>query len=223
MTGASNGNSSKADISDTATDLTSMTNADAKTLADYYDKWAQSYDADLPKMGYDAPKRAAEIMREQGVALDAPILDAGCGTGLTGLELAKAGYTDITGIDLSLESLQTAEDKEVYRHLKKRDMNKTLAFGDNGFAAVQCIGTLTYVRETRQLFSEFCRVVKPGGIVCFTQRTDLYDDAFIKAIQATTRAKKWELISHSDPMPYLPNHEDFGDRKHIFYDVFRVK
>lgn len=223
MTGASNGNSSKADISDTATDLTSMTNADAETLADYYDKWAQSYDADLPKMGYDAPKRAAEIMREQGVALDAPILDAGCGTGLTGLELAKAGYTDITGIDLSLESLQTAEDKDVYRHLKKRDMNKTLAFGDNGFAAVQCIGTLTYVRETRQLFSEFCRVVKPGGIVCFTQRTDLYDDAFIKAIQATTRAKKWELISHSDPMPYLPNHEDFGDRKHIFYDVFRVK
>lgn len=223
MTGASNGNSSKADISDTATDLTSMTNADAETLADYYDKWAQSYDADLPKMGYDAPKRAAEIMREQGIAFDAPILDAGCGTGLTGLELAKAGYTDITGIDLSLESLQTAEDKEVYRHLKKRDMNKTLAFGDNGFAAVQCIGTLTYVRETRQLFSEFCRVVKPGGIVCFTQRTDLYDDAFIKAIQATTRAKKWELISHSDPMPYLPNHEDFGDRKHIFYDVFRVK
>ncbi|WP_033069894.1 class I SAM-dependent DNA methyltransferase [Thalassospira australica] len=223
MTGASNGNSSKADISATATDLTSMTNADANTLADYYDKWAQSYDADLPKMGYDAPKRAAEIMREQGVAFDAPILDAGCGTGLTGLELAKAGYTDITGIDLSLESLQTAEDKEVYRHLKKRDMNKTLAFGDNGFAAVQCIGTLTYVRETRQLFSEFCRVVKPGGIVCFTQRTDLYDDAFIKAIQATTRAKKWDLISHSDPMPYLPNHEDFGDRKHIFYDVFRVK
>jgi len=221
--GASNGKTKSVAYSDNATDLTSMTNADAQTLAAYYDKWAESYDADLPKMGYDAPKRAAAIMVEHGVPFDAPVLDAGCGTGLTGLELSKAGYSDITGIDLSLESLQAAEAKGVYRHLKKRDMNQTLAFGDNGFAAVQCIGTLTYVREIKQLFSEFCRVVKRGGIVCFTQRTDLYDDAFIKAIQATIKAKKWEMISHSDPMPYLPNHEDFADKKHIFYDLYRVK
>ena len=220
---ACDGTANSEDISDSASDLTKMTDADPKTLAAYYDQWAESYDRDLPKMGYDAPVRAAAIMVEQDVAVDAPILDAGCGTGLTGLELSKAGYRDITGIDLSLESLQAAEAKGVYRHLKVRDMNKPLAFGDNGFAAVQCIGTLTYVREIKQLFSEFCRVVKRGGIVCFTQRTDLYDDAFTKAIQATTRARKWELISHSDPMPYLPNHEDFADKKHIFYDVYRVK
>jgi predicted TPR repeat methyltransferase len=223
MTGASDGNSRGTDISDSASDLTRMTDAGPEALAAYYDKWAQSYDADLPRMGYDAPKRAAAIMVEHGVPFDAPVLDAGCGTGLTGLELSKAGYRDITGIDLSLESLQAAEAKGVYRHLKKRDMNKTLAFGDNGFAAVQCIGTLTYVREIKQLFSEFCRVVKRGGVVCFTQRTDLYEDAFTKAIQATTKARKWELISHSEPMPYLPNHEDFADKKHIFYDVYRVK
>ena len=220
---ACDGTANSEDISDSASDLTKMTDADPKTLAAYYDQWAESYDRDLPKMGYDAPVRAAAIMVEQDVAVDAPILDAGCGTGLTGLELSKAGYRDITGIDLSLESLQAAEAKGVYRHLKVRDMNKPLAFGDNGFAAVQCIGTLTYVREIKQLFSEFCRVVKRGGIVCFTQRTDLYDDAFTKAIQATTKARKWELISHSDPMPYLPNHEDFADKKHIFYDVYRVK
>jgi len=223
MMDACDGTANSEDISDSASDLTKMTDADPKTLAAYYDQWAESYDRDLPKMGYDAPVRAAAIMVEQDVAVDAPILDAGCGTGLTGLELSKAGYRDITGIDLSLESLQAAEAKGVYRHLKVRDMNKPLAFGDNGFAAVQCIGTLTYVREIKQLFSEFCRVVKRGGIVCFTQRTDLYDDAFTKAIQATTKARKWELISHSDPMPYLPNHEDFADKKHIFYDVYRVK
>lgn len=223
MTGASDGRSSSDGFSDNASDLTSMTDADPQALAAYYDKWAESYDADLPKMGYDAPKRAAAIMVEQGVPFDAPVLDAGCGTGLTGLELSRAGYRDITGIDLSLESLQAAEDKGVYRHLKKRNMNKTLAFGDNGFAAVQCIGALTYVREIKQLFSEFCRVVKRGGIICFTQRTDLYEDAFIKAIHATTKARKWEQISHSDPMPYLPNHAEFADKKHIFYDVYRVK
>ncbi|WP_417829825.1 class I SAM-dependent DNA methyltransferase [Thalassospira sp.] len=223
MMDASDGTASSEDISDSAYDLARMTDADPDTLAAYYDKWAQSYDTDLSKMGYDAPKRAAAIMVEHGVPFDAPILDAGCGTGLTGLALSQAGYRDITGIDLSLESLQAAEAKGVYRHLKKRDMNKVLAFGDNGFAAVQCIGTLTYVRETKQLFSEFCRVVKRGGIVCFTQRTDLYDDAFIKAIHATTKARKWEPIFHSDPVPYLPKHADFGDKRRIFFDVFRVK
>jgi predicted TPR repeat methyltransferase len=223
MMGASDGKSKSYDISDAASDLTQMTNAGPEALAAYYDQWADSYDTDLPKMGYEAPKKAAEIMVAQGVPFDAPVLDAGCGTGLTGMELAKAGYRDITGIDLSLDSLKAAEAKGVYRHLKKRDMNKPLAFGDNGFAAVQCIGTLTYVREIKQLFSEFCRIVKPGGIVSFTQRDDLYDGDFIKAVQATTRARLWEPVSHSDPMPYLPNHEDFADKKHVFYDVYRMK
>ncbi|WP_430475656.1 class I SAM-dependent DNA methyltransferase [Thalassospira lucentensis] len=223
MVESRDGDASHNDISESASDLTRMTDADPQSLAAYYDKWAGSYDADLPKMGYDAPMRAAAIMQDQGVAPDAPILDAGCGTGLTGLELSKAGYSDITGIDISLESLQAAEAKGVYRHLKKRDMNKPLAFGDNGFGALQCIGTLTYVREVKKLFAEFCRVVKRGGIISFTQRADLYDGAFAKAIQATIRAGLWEQISHSDPMPYLPNHQDFGDQKPIFYDVFRVK
>lgn len=223
MMDASDGTANSDDISDSASDLTKMTDADPKTLAAYYDQWAESYDRDLPKMGYDAPVRAAAIMVEQDVAVDAPILDAGCGTGLTGLELSKAGYRDITGIDLSLESLQAAEAKGVYRHLKVRDMNKPLAFGDNGFGAVQCIGTLTYVREIKKLFAEFCRVVKPGGIISFTQRCDLYVGDFIRALDATTRARKWDLVSHSDPMPYLPNHEDFGAEKHIFYDVYRAR
>ena len=223
MVDASTGDAPRHDVSDSASDLSSMTNATPEALAAYYDKWAGSYDADLPKMGYDAPIRAAQIMRDHDIALDAPILDAGCGTGLTGLELARLGYRDITGIDISLECLQEAEAKGVYRHLKKRNMNKPLAFGDNGFAAVQCIGTLTYVTEKRKLFAEFCRVVKRGGIVSFTQRADLYDGAFTKAISATSRAGLWEQVSHSEPMPYLPNHKDFGDEKHIFYDVYRVK
>ena len=223
MVDASTGDAHRHDVSNSASDLSSMTGATPEALAAYYDNWAGSYDADLPKMGYDAPVRAAKIMRDHDLALDAPILDAGCGTGLTGQELARAGYRDLTGIDLSLESLQAAEAKGVYRHLKKRDMNKPLAFGDNGFAAVQCIGTLTYVREKRKLMAEFCRVVKRGGIVSFTHRADLYDETFVKVLTATTRAGLWEQISHSDPMPYLPNHKDFGDKTHVFYDVYRVK
>lgn len=40
MTGASDGNSSSTGFSDSASDLTSMTDADPQTLAAYYDKWA---------------------------------------------------------------------------------------------------------------------------------------------------------------------------------------
>ena len=76
MTGASDGNSRGTDISDSASDLTRMTDAGPDALAAYYDKWAESYDADLPKMGYDAPKRAAAIMVEHGVPFEAPVLDA---------------------------------------------------------------------------------------------------------------------------------------------------
>jgi len=199
-----------------------MTDATLEQLENYYDHWSSSYEEDLLGMGYDAPQRAAEALHKQGLDIRQPVLDAGCGTGLTGLHLSKLGFSDITGIDYSGASLDKARQKGCYSDLQRMDMNDPLAFPDNHFAAAQCIGTLTYVKNMTGLMREFQRVVRPGGIVSLTHRLDLYDETFKSVLKGLVDDGLWTHIHHSDPQPYIPGHKDFGDTKTIIYDMFRV-
>ena len=202
--------------------LAEMTNASPDKLARYYDQWSGSYDNDLANIGYIAPAVAAETLSKQDIDRTKPVLDAGCGTGLTGLQLQKCGFDRIIGLDISTASLAKARQKGCYQELKQQNLNEPLNFTDDQFAAAQCVGTLTYVRNVAGLMREFCRVVCPGGVVLFTHRTDLYDDRFKSVIDEISTAGFWTPILHSGPSTYLPGHADFGDEKTIIYDIYRV-
>lgn len=222
MTEASTERVDQAGIAGVASELAEMASASTASLVDYYDKWAASYDADLLAMGYEAPKVAAQALKEAGADPAGPILDAGCGTGLSGLELKKAGFSGIVGIDISPASLELARDKGCYFELKVQDLNGPLDFPEDRFAGAECVGTLTYIDNVAGFVGEICRVVQPAGIVLFTQRVDLYDDAFKATLREACEAGLWTHLSHSDPRPYIPGHKDYGTTKMIIYDVFRV-
>lgn len=207
---------------ETMATLADMMNASPDELARYYDQWSGSYDHDLANIGYIAPAVAAETLGKQVEDRTKPILDAGCGTGLTGLQLHKCGFDCITGLDISTASLEKARQKGCYRELKQQNLNEPLDFADDRFAAAQCVGTLTYVRNVGGLMREFCRVVRPGGVVLFTHRTDLYDARFKSVIDEISAVGLWTPILHSEPSAYLPGHADFGDEKTIVYDMYRV-
>ena len=72
-------------------------------LSAAYADWAATYDRDTVRDGYHLPfSIAAWVARH--VAVDAgPILDAGCGSGMSGPVLAALGYRDIEGLDFSAE------------------------------------------------------------------------------------------------------------------------
>ena len=79
-----------------------------------YTDWADSYDADLAKRGYHTPTRIAEALRAQ-MADDGPVLDFGCGTGLSGFALKAQGFGPIDGTDITAEMAEKARDKGIYR------------------------------------------------------------------------------------------------------------
>ena len=58
------------------------------------------------------------------------ILDAGCGTGLVGMQLKKFGYLYIDGVDFSQNMLDLVP-KDIYRSLNRIDLNKKLFIKDN--------------------------------------------------------------------------------------------
>lgn len=185
---------------------------DADDVAKVYDGWAASYDADLRAWRYQAPLlTVAALVAAQPNA--APLLDVGCGTGLVGRELRAAGYGRIVGIDLSARSLELAEATGAYHRLERVDLQaEAIPFPDASFAAVVCVGVMTYLPDTTAMVSEFCRVTERGGSVLFTQRDDLWGPRGCLAdLEALTEVGRCRIESISEPLPYLPASDELGD------------
>ncbi len=83
-----------------------------------YRQWADSYDEELiEEFGYIAPQEAVNALVRRVPDRTAPVLDMGCGTGLAGKLLDKAGFTHIDGVVLTPELREKAAALNVYRQL----------------------------------------------------------------------------------------------------------
>jgi predicted TPR repeat methyltransferase len=180
-------------------------------LAEVYDDWATSYDNDLQQgFGYTAPVDASNKIAELISDRNVKILDAGCGTGLVGEALTLHGFTDIAGIDISNAMLEVAGKKKVYKELKNMTLGLPLAYEDNVFDLVCCIGTFTHAHASGEALWEFIRILKSGGFAIFTQRKDFYQQNGnnVRQIQEVLEQEnKWECVEVISDQPYLPDIE----------------
>ena len=85
----------------------------------YYDEWGDKdkYNKDMVDWNYTGPKETAETFNKYEKNKDTLIFDAGCGTGLVGLELKKYGFKNFHGADLSQTLLDTVPKAVSYTHL----------------------------------------------------------------------------------------------------------
>ncbi|RKF15267.1 class I SAM-dependent methyltransferase [Roseovarius spongiae] len=107
-----------------------------------YDAWAASYEAEIAENGYATPGRCAAALWEKLPEPDAPILDFGCGTGLSGLALAAAGYRVIDGMDPSADMLERAREKALYRNLDLLDLDAPAPVTPGSHRAIAAIGVI---------------------------------------------------------------------------------
>ncbi len=211
-------------VNDTDNDpswLTTPISAPAEVAA-YYDNWADTYDATLHSWDYTAPSDAARLLVERGGI--GPVLDVGCGTGLTGQALADLGFEPIDGIDLSVASLQRARARGVYRDLLQVDLQALpLPHSTDAYATMFCIGVLSYVPDAEPLLRETARVVRSGGQVVLSQRDDIWAERDFGALLGRLQAEGlFRDLWCSDPQPYMPGHEDFTDRIFVHYVTMTV-
>ena len=195
----------------------------SEDVAQYYDDWAADYDETIAHWRYEAPEQVARMLRAE-LPVESAILDAGCGTGLVGRALHEAGFETIDGIDVSSRSLQTAEGSGAYRKLKVVDMQKMpLPIPDDTYDGLACVGVLTYLTDSIGTVREFSRVVKPGGVVVLTQRSDLFmERRFQDVLKQLSDERIIARVNISDARPYLPENEEFGDEILVHYISFTV-
>ena len=162
----------------------------------YYDEWGENnkYDKDMIEWNYTGPKETVNIFKKYVKNKESLIFDAGCGTGLVGLELKKFEYKNFHGADLSQKLLDIVP-KNLYQRLVKVDLNQSIDIKDNFYDAVMCVGTFTFGHVKPSALEEFVRITKNNGYICFTINEGIYEDyGFDKKIKSLKRNNKWEEI-----------------------------
>jgi SAM-dependent methyltransferase len=162
----------------------------------YYDEWGikNKYDQDMIDWKYSGPKETVEVFKKYTKNKDIKIYDAGCGTGLVGVELKKFGFNKYDGADLSQKLLDLVP-KGLYENLTKVDLNKPIDLKDNTYDAVMCVGTFTFGHVKPQALDEFIRITKNKGLICFTINEGIHEEyGFDKKIEELARQNKWKKI-----------------------------
>ncbi len=162
----------------------------------YYDEWGikNKYDQDMVDWKYSGPEETVEVFKKYAKDKNIKIYDAGCGTGLVGVELKKFGYNYFDGADLSQKLLDLVP-KGLYQNLSKIDLNKKIEIQNNTYDAVMCVGTFTFGHVKPPALDEFIRITKNKGLICFTINEGIYEEyRFDKKIKELTNNKSWKII-----------------------------
>ena len=160
----------------------------------HYDEWGinNKYDQDMVEWDYTGPKETVEIFKKYANNKKIKIYDAGCGTGLVGVELKKYGYTNFDGVDLSQKLLDLVPNG-LYKNLSKTDLNKPLNINDNEYDAALCVGTFTFGHVKPPALDEFIRITKNKGLICFTINEGIYEEyEFDKKIKYLVEKNLWK-------------------------------
>jgi len=166
-----------------------------KELLKYYQDWTcnNKYNKDMVDWNYTAPQETVKVLKKYALNKNFKILDAGCGTGLVGIELKKYGYSNIEGIDFSQNMLDLVP-QSVYKKIEKIDLNNTLEFKDNTYDIVMCVGTFTYGHVKPHALDELIRITRSKGLICFTINEGIYEEyGFDDKIKELSNNKYWNV------------------------------
>ena len=200
-------------------------NGDASRLKAYYQEWAERYDDDVRNEQYSAPAYIADLLKRLPINDDTmvdpenpeiSILDAGCGTGLVGKELAHRGYRRIDGFDISSEMADKAKETGAYRSLRGNvDLTQRMQdYPDDQYDVTVSCGVFTLGHVPPQSLLELVRVTKKNGLIVVSTRNSYCERSnFESFCQELEEEEKIKRVHHVSDGPYI---EEEGAQYWIF-------
>jgi len=179
----------------------------------YYNEFAETYDAEFASaLGWEYPNAIANVYRDYASSNDLPIADIGCGTGLVA-EALGCNPSQIDGIDISEEMLETARGKSLYGRTILADLMGDLAPIKNDYGAVVSAGTFTSGHLGPEPLEHLLDIARPGALFVIGVNKAFYLEAGfdpvirgLEGISAITDLKVIEI-----PMYNKAGHDHSAD------------
>jgi predicted TPR repeat methyltransferase len=193
--------------------------ATPQEVAAAYRQWAATYDAETLAIGYYLPFQITAWVARYVPAGDGPLLDAGCGTGLSAPALKALGYDDIAGLDISADMLEIARCRGAYRELKEAELGGPLPWPDGHFRAFFSTGVFTIGHAPASALYELARVTRKGGHAIFTVR-NVVIDGFREVNAELEKQGKWRPVEESDWFRAFAITEPEALVKNFVFEIF---
>jgi ubiquinone/menaquinone biosynthesis C-methylase UbiE len=141
------------------------------------------------------------ILKEENITSRSNILDAGCGTGQTSAFLSKSFRCSVTALDKHPTMIQKAKQRFSNEQLPIKAIQgnvENLPFSDASFDFVLSESVTAFTSIAVSL-TEFCRVLKPGGVLFMIEMTaekplqpsELNDIKRVYGISKVLLEKEW--------------------------------
>lgn len=127
------------------------------------------------------------------------ILDLGCGDGF--FAHVAFGRVD-AGIDPDERALKEARARRIYKEVKSYDGRK-IPYPRSYFSTILCNSTFEHILNIDEVLKEVARIIKKGGMLCFTVPTDSWSNYLFgnkimgKSYESyfINKSKHWNLYS----------------------------
>lgn len=148
----------------------------APNQQELYADWAATYEDEMGDNGYATPPRCAAALAEFAADHNQPVIDIGCGTGLSGAALRAAGFPVVDGWDPSGEMLAGAKLKGIYRALIQTDPTAPFEAPDGTYANAMAAGVLSPGLAPPESFDQVLAFLPVGGCFAFSLNDHAIED-----------------------------------------------
>lgn len=140
-----------------------------------YRDWSNSYDADLAVKRYLTPGRIANALSQHLPDGPAPVLDFGCGTGISGAALLAVGIGPLHGCDITAEMVEKAGPKGIYDTLWVADPG-ALDATPGDYRAIVATGVVSLGAAPPDTMDMLIDALGPGGLLAMSFNDPTLED-----------------------------------------------
>lgn len=155
---------------------------DKPIALDAYEALAEAYAAVVKTKPHNAYYERPATLSLMPDVKGRRVLDAGCGPGIYSEWLIEQG-AEVVAVDVSPKMVELARQrlgKEA--DVRQADLSKPLAFlASSSFDVVLSALVLDYIDDWHTTFSEFYRILRPGGRFVFSVHHPFFDYLYFKS------------------------------------------
>jgi predicted TPR repeat methyltransferase len=138
-----------------------------------FDQFAEHFDEDLENLDYHTPRIIGRAIGQTPGASERRfiILDAGCGTGLCGVEL-RPFAARLDGVDLSSAMVEKAAARGVYDRLAVEELTAFMSRHPETYDVIAAADTFNYFGNLQTLLAHAAAALRPSGLLVFSLERD---------------------------------------------------